>query len=168
MGDSMDNKPQRPKIDNLGGAPSGRLISDTDLLLGAELFREQLAAQAERRNGRQRLRGDSFGGYPDYNNLDTDILYRFSGTGILPSLDGANIQSPYQLSQDNLYAQLIQDNIYRQQQQRSRFRLPYDLLYYRYNLYRQQSGGAKSGNDAIFDPIDPSTPDFFELYYNNQ
>merc|ERR1712113_337964 len=28
MKDSMDNKPQRPKIDNLGGAPSGRLISD--------------------------------------------------------------------------------------------------------------------------------------------
>ena len=36
---------------------------------------------------------------------------------------------------------------------RSRFRLPYDLLYYRYNLYRQQSGGAKTGTDAIFDPI---------------
>jgi len=194
MKDSMDNKPQRPKIDNLGGAPSGRLISDTDLLLGAELFREQLAAQAERQNERQRLRGDLFGGgFPDYNNLDTDILYRLneqifgqrsngngnsgnnipniptttasstnSGTGVLPSLDGANIESPYQLSQDNLYAQLIQDNIYR-----SRFRLPYDLLYYRYNLYRQQSGGAKTGTDAIFDPIDPSTPDFFELYLNN-
>ena len=59
------------------GAPSGRLISDTDLLLGAELFREQLAAQAERQNERQRLRGDLFGGgFPDYNNLDTDILYR--------------------------------------------------------------------------------------------
>ena len=36
---------------------------------------------------------------------------------------------------------------------RSRFRLPYDLLYYRYNLYRQQSGGAKTGTDVIFDPI---------------
>ena len=47
------------------------------MLLGAELFREQLAAQAERQNERQRLRGDLFGGgFPDYNNLDTDILYR--------------------------------------------------------------------------------------------
>merc|ERR1711981_336155 len=132
MKDSMDDEPQRPKFDNLGGAPSGRLISDTDLLLGAELFREQLAAQAERQNERQRLRGDLFGGgggYPDYNNLDTDILYRLNeqifgqrsnGNNGNNGNNGANIQSPYQLSQDNLYAQLIQENIYR-----SRFRLPY-------------------------------------------
>ena len=40
------------------------------------------------------------------------LTFYSSGTGILPSLDGANIQSPYQLSQDNLYAQLIQDNMY--------------------------------------------------------
>ena len=40
------------------------------------------------------------------------LTFYSSGTGVLPSLDGANIESPYQLSQDNLYAQLIQDNMY--------------------------------------------------------
>ena len=40
------------------------------------------------------------------------LTFYSSGTGVLPDLDGANIQSPYQLSQDNLYAQLIQDNMY--------------------------------------------------------
>ena len=48
---------------------------------------------------------------------------------------------------------------------RSRFRTPYDLLYYRYNLYRQSTGTQK-GTDAIFDPVDPSTPDFFDYDYD--
>ena len=62
--------------DQLSGSPSGRL-TDTDLLLGAELFKEQLAEQAERRqNQQQRLRGAIRDEYFDYNNLDTDILYR--------------------------------------------------------------------------------------------
>merc|ERR1712080_468130 len=30
--------------------------------------------------------------------------------------------------------------------------------YYRYNLYRQQSGGAKTGTDAIFDPGGSALP----------
>ena len=47
---------------------------------------------------------------------------------------------------------------------RNRFRMPTDLLYYRYNLYRQPN--RQSGTDAIFDPIDPSTPDFFDYDYD--
>jgi len=42
--------------------------------------------------------------------------------------------------------------------------MPTDLLYYRYNLYRQPN--RQSGTDAIFDPIDPSTPDFFDYDYD--
>jgi hypothetical protein len=163
-----DGPPPRPRDDIFGvGAPSGRLISDTDLLLGAELFREQLAAQAERQNERQRLRGDLFGGgsgYPDYNNLDTDILYRLNeqifgqrsnGNGN-SGKNGNNIPNIPTTTSATKY----------RSRDRSRFRLPYDLLYYRYNLYRQQSGGAKTGTDAIFDPIDPSTPDFFDYDYD--
>ena len=68
--------PELSQFDQLSGPPSGRL-TDTDLLLGAELFKEQLAEQAERRqNQQQRLRGAIRDEYFDYNNLDTDILYR--------------------------------------------------------------------------------------------
>ena len=68
--------PELSQFDQLGGPTSGRL-TDTDLLLGAELFKEQLAEQAERRqNQQQRLRGAIRDEYFDYNNLDTDILYR--------------------------------------------------------------------------------------------
>ena len=45
------------------------------VILGAELFKEQLAQQAERQSERQRLRGNNYDFF-DYNNLDTDILYR--------------------------------------------------------------------------------------------
>ena len=45
--------------------------------------------------------------------------------------------------------------------------MPYDLLYYRYNLYQnQQPRKQQTGVDAIFDPIDPSTPDFFDYDYD--
>ena len=37
---------------------------------------------------------------------------------------------------------------------RNRFSLPYDLLNYRYNLFRQ--GTRQQGTDAIFDPIGKS------------
>ena len=42
--------------------------------------------------------------------------------------------------------------------------MPSDLLYYRYNLFRQPT--RQSGTDAIFDPIDPSTPEFFDYDYD--
>jgi len=45
---------------------------------------------------------------------------------------------------------------------RNRFRMPTDLLYYRYNFGRQPA----RGTDAIFDPVDPSTPDFFDYDYD--
>ena len=38
-------------------------------------------------------------------------------------------------------------------------------MYYRYNLYKQQTE-TQSGNDAIFDQVDPSTPDFFDYDYD--
>ena len=40
--------------------------------------------------------------------------------------------------------------------------MPTDLLYYRYNFGRQPA----RGTDAIFDPVDPSTPDFFDYDYD--
>jgi len=151
--------------DQLSGSPSGRL-TDTDLLLGAELFKEQLAEQAERRqNQQQRLRGAIRDEYFDYNNLDTDILYRFISEQV--SNSATKPQIPGVRADDLPVTPGIGSGIgeYTNTRYRSRFRLPYDLLYYRYNLYKQQTE-TQSGNDGLFDQVDPSTPDFFDYDYD--
>jgi len=57
------------------------------------------------------------------------------------------------------------DLLYYLNSYRNRFAMPNDLLYYRWNLFRQQTR-PQTTTDAIFDPIDPSTPDFFDYDYD--
>jgi len=50
---------------------------------------------------------------------------------------------------------------------RNRFQIPTDLLYYRYNLRPGRRPLRPTTNtDAIFDPVDPATPDFVDYDYD--
>jgi len=51
---------------------------------------------------------------------------------------------------------------------RNRFQIPTDLLYYRYNTIRPGRRPLRptTNTDAIFDPVDPSTPDFIDYDYD--
>jgi len=51
---------------------------------------------------------------------------------------------------------------------RNRFQIPTDLLYYRYNTVRPSRRPLRptTNTDAIFDPVDPSTPDFIDYDYD--
>lgn len=104
-------------------------VSDSEILLGAELFRRQQAEQQRRRrpgnaNGNAANSNANDEYYRDY---DYDFLYY-------------------------LY--------------KNRFRMPTDYLYYRYNLFKQPTTTRQSASDVIFDPIDPSTPEFFDYDYD--
>merc|ERR1719219_2743642 len=94
-------------------------VSDSEIFLGADLLRRQMAEQQKRRRQPSNSNRNAYSRDNDY-----DFLYYLH---------------------------------------RNRFSMPLDLLYYRYNLFRQPT--RQFGTDAIFDQIDPSTPEFFDYDY---
>lgn len=112
-------------------------VSDAEVFLAADQLRRQQAEQQRRRGNNNRNR---------YSDYDTDFLYYLQ-----------NNRFP---SGDTTTSATTSNTGYN----RNRFSLPYDLLNYRYNLFRQ--GTRQQGTDAIFDPIDPSTPEFFDYDYD--
>jgi len=141
---NKDNRRKGPNdvVDNLDLPLLPQGVSDSEIFLGSEMFRKEMAEQQRRRN-----RPGSNNRVDYYRNYDNDLLYYLTA---LSRGEGRGGSSTSNTKRYNY---------------RNRFPVPNDLLYYRWNLFRQQTR-PQTTTDAIFDPIDPSTPDFFDYDYD--
>jgi len=139
-GDLKKNDRMRLKPGDIADLLPSGLRTDSELVLGAELLRRKLEQQRRRRPS-----DNDYYSNNNNNNNDYDFLYYLQNNAARRRRPDATLEATMK-------------------KYRNRFRMPTDLLYYRYNLYRQPN--RQSGTDAIFDPIDPSTPDFFDYDYD--
>jgi len=133
-------------------------VSESEIILAGELFKRQKMAEKQRRRRPNVV-------VTDRDNYDYDFLYYLAARQAdkLPTRQSG---SQTNRQSDRVYSS--QDNIDSLSYlYRNRFQIPTDLLYYRYNTVRPSRRPLRPTNtDAIFDPVDPSTPDFIDYDYD--
>jgi len=151
-----------PKTNDFSGLLS-KGVSESELILAGELFKRQKMAEKQRRRRPSVIPSDR-------DSYDYDFLYYLQAArqaGKQPTRQSGS-QTNRQSDRDYSSQDSIDSLSYLY---RNRFQIPTDLLYYRYNLYNRPSSRrpqrpTTTSTDTIFDPVDPSSTDFFDYDYD--